>query len=41
MCIQFYRYHTCGCTKPEEFKQCPERQGTNGQVRPIEEGSIA
>jgi len=35
MCTQTYRTYTCGCEKPEEFKQCPERLGTNVKCNPM------
>ncbi|KAL4778849.1 hypothetical protein BJX76DRAFT_342307 [Aspergillus varians] len=35
MCTQFYRIYSCGCKKPEQFKQCDERLGTNVKCDPI------
>jgi len=41
MCIQTYRLYTCGCKKPEEFKQCRERQGTNVKCTPTTREELA
>jgi hypothetical protein len=27
--------YTCGCTKPKEFIQCQEREGTNAKCSPM------
>ncbi|KAK4159216.1 hypothetical protein QBC43DRAFT_304845 [Cladorrhinum sp. PSN259] len=35
MCVQTYRVYTCGCKKPEEFKQCEARLGTNVKCTPV------
>ncbi|KAL4916232.1 hypothetical protein BDW62DRAFT_212104 [Aspergillus aurantiobrunneus] len=35
MCTQFYRMYSCGCKKPEQFKQCDERLGTKVKCDPI------
>ncbi|PVH68583.1 hypothetical protein DL98DRAFT_522667 [Cadophora sp. DSE1049] len=35
MCVQTYRKCTCGCRKPEEFKQCERRLGTNVKCTPV------
>ncbi|CZT52446.1 uncharacterized protein RSE6_13782 [Rhynchosporium secalis] len=41
MCVQTYRKYSCGCRKPEEFKQCLARQGTNVKCRPITKEDLA
>lgn len=40
MCTQFYRTYSCGCKKPELFKQCDERFGTNVKCHPLKSEAL-